>query len=167
MSAIADGKRHALYGIDILRKICNHPDLQDHKILADKPGYSYGQANKSGKMQVVKALLQLWKDTGHKTLLFAQHRIMLDILEPFVKTLPGLRYLRMDGNTTISNRQSLVDTFNNDSSVDLFLLTTKVGGLGVNLTGADRVIIYDPDWNPSTDVQARERAWRLGQKREV
>ncbi|KAI9725308.1 MAG: hypothetical protein M1828_003323 [Chrysothrix sp. TS-e1954] len=167
MSAILDGKRQSLFGIDILRKICNHPDLQDHKTLSIKPGYPYGQPNKSGKMQVVKALLQLWKETGHKTLLFAQHRIMLNIMEPFLKSLPGLRYLRMDGTTPIAMRQSFVDTFNNDLSIDLFLLTTKVGGLGVNLTGADRVIIYDPDWNPSTDVQARERAWRLGQKREV
>jgi len=73
----------------------------------------------------------------------------------------------MDGNTSIKDRQDLVDEFNRDPDLHVFLLTTKVGGLGVNLTGADRVIIYDPDWNPSTDVQARERAWRLGQKREV
>jgi DNA excision repair protein ERCC-6 len=73
----------------------------------------------------------------------------------------------MDGDTPIQHRQNLVDEFNNTPDIHLFLLTTKVGGLGVNLTGADRVIIYDPDWNPSTDMQARERAWRLGQKREV
>lgn len=167
MNSIIQGKRQALYGIDILRKICNHPDLQDHKHLSIKPGYNYGSGSKSGKMQVVKALLELWRDTGHKTLLFAQHRIMLDILEKFVKTLGGFKYRRMDGSTQIKDRQTLVDEFNNDPSLHVFLLTTKVGGLGVNLTGADRVIIYDPDWNPSTDVQARERAWRLGQKREV
>src|SRR6202021_3804564 len=67
----------------------------------------------------------------------------------------------------IGIRQTLVYEFNKDPSIHVFLLTTRVGGLGINLTGADRVIIYDPDWNPSTDVQARERAWRLGQKREV
>ena len=61
----------------------------------------------------------------------------------------------------------LVDKFNRDPNMHVFLLTTKVGGLGVNLTGADRVIIYDPDWNPSTDIQARERAWRLGQKKDI
>ena len=167
LKAIMDGKRQILYGVDILRKICNHPDLQDHKTLSIKPGYNYGSGAKSGKMQVVKALLELWKEQGNKTLLFAQHRIMLDILERFIGSLGGFNYRRMDGTTPIHTRQGLVDQFNNDSAAHVFLLTTKVGGLGINLTGANRVIIYDPDWNPSTDVQARERAWRLGQKREV
>ncbi len=167
MKAISAGKRQALYGVDLLRKICNHPDLAEHKILSKQSSYKYGSGAKSGKMQVVKALLELWKRGGHKTLLFAQHRIMLDILERFVRGMPGFRYRRMDGNTSIRDRQDMVDDFNRDPALHVFLLTTKVGGLGVNLTGADRVIIYDPDWNPSTDVQARERAWRLGQKREV
>ncbi len=167
LRSILNGKRQVLFGIDILRKICNHPDLQDHKNLAGKPGYDYGNPAKSGKMQVVGSLLELWKENGHKTLLFAQHRIMLDILEKYVRSMPGFKYRRMDGNTPIQLRQSMVDDFNNDPDIHIFLLTTKVGGLGINLTGADRVIIYDPDWNPSTDLQARERAWRLGQKREV
>lgn len=167
LKSIMNGKRQVLFGIDILRKICNHPDLQDHRHLSAKVGYNYGAGNKSGKMQVVKALLELWKDQGHKTLLFAQHRIMLDILEKFIRNLHGFNYRRMDGNTPIQARQGMVDEFNNNPDAHVFLLTTKVGGLGINLTGADRVIIYDPDWNPSTDVQARERAWRLGQKREV
>ena len=167
LSAIMNGKRQVLYGVDILRKICNHPDLQDHKTLSVKPGYSYGSGAKSGKMQVVKALLELWKEQGNKTLLFAQHRIMLDILERFIGSIGGFNYRRMDGTTPIHTRQGLVDEFNNNPTAHVFLLTTKVGGLGINLTGANRVIIYDPDWNPSTDVQARERAWRLGQKREV
>lgn len=167
LTAIMNGKRQVLFGVDILRKICNHPDLENHKVLSVKPGYNYGNAAKSGKMQVVKELLQLSKQQGHKMLLFAQHRIMLDILESFVKSLPGIRYCRMDGNTPIQHRQGLVDEFNTNPDIHVFLLTTKVGGLGINLTGANRVIIYDPDWNPSTDIQARERAWRLGQKREV
>ncbi|KAL4997495.1 SNF2 family N-terminal domain-containing protein [Aspergillus recurvatus] len=165
MQSILRGRRQVLYGVDILRKICNHPDLQNHKLLYAKP--NYGNPTKSGKMQVVKSLLELWKETGHKTLLFAQHRIMLDILEKFVKSLSDFNYRRMDGTTPIQHRQAMVDEFNKDPDLHVFLLTTKVGGLGVNLTGADRVIIYDPDWNPSTDVQARERAWRLGQKRDV
>lgn len=118
-------------------------------------------------MQVVKALLELWKSEGHRTLLFSQTRQMLDILETFLKRTGQYKYLRMDGTTIINHRQQLVDEFNNTPEIDVFLLTTKVGGLGVNLTGADRVIIFDPDWNPSTDVQARERAWRLGQKKDV
>ncbi|KAL8750094.1 MAG: hypothetical protein Q9199_007288 [Rusavskia elegans] len=167
LKSIMNGKRQVLFGIDILRKICNHPDLQDHRHLSVKPGYNYGVGTKSGKMQVVKALLELWKDQGHKTLLFAQHRIMLDILEKFIRSLGGFNFRRMDGNTPIQARQGMVDEFNSNPDAHVFLLTTKVGGLGINLTGANRVIIYDPDWNPSTDVQARERAWRLGQKREV
>lgn len=167
LTAIMSGKRQILYGVDILRKICNHPDLQEHILLSKKPGYNYGNGTKSGKMQVVKALLELWKEQGHKTLLFAQHRIMLDILEKFIRSMRGFNYRRMDGTTPIHTRQGLVDDFNNNADAHVFLLTTKVGGLGINLTGANRVIIYDPDWNPSTDVQARERAWRLGQKREV
>ena len=166
MTSIMNRTRQSLYGIDILRKICNHPDLLDPR-LRGKPGYRWGNPNKSGKMQVVKALLEMWKRFGHKTLLFSQGVQMLNIIEEFVKGLEGFNYLRMDGSTNIKDRQNLVDRFNNEPDLHVFLLTTKVGGLGVNLTGANRVIIFDPDWNPSTDVQARERAWRLGQKREV
>lgn len=166
MTSILNKKRQSLYGIDILRKICNHPDLLDPS-LKNKPGYRWGNPNKSGKMQVVKALLEMWKRFGHKTLLFSQGVQMLNIIENFIRGLEGFRYLRMDGSTNIKERQTLVDQFNNDPDLHVFLLTTKVGGLGVNLTGANRVIIFDPDWNPSTDVQARERAWRLGQKKEV
>ena len=118
-------------------------------------------------MQVVKALLEMWKKKGDKVLLFSQGVQMLNIIEEQVKSLDGCNYLRMDGTTNIKDRQSMVDRFNTDPGLDVFLLTTKVGGLGVNLTGANRVIIFDPDWNPSTDIQARERAWRLGQKKEV
>lgn len=166
MTSILNRSRQSLYGIDILRKICNHPDLLDPR-LKDKPGYKWGHPNKSGKMQVVRALLETWKRFGHKTLLFSQGVLMLNIIEEFIKGLDGFNYLRMDGGTNIKDRQTLVDRFNKDPDLHVFLLTTKVGGLGVNLTGANRVIIFDPDWNPSTDVQARERAWRLGQKREV
>ncbi|RDW70081.1 putative DNA repair and recombination protein RAD26 [Coleophoma crateriformis] len=166
MTSILNRTRQSLYGIDILRKICNHPDLLDPH-LKGKPGYKWGNPNKSGKMQVVKALLEMWKNMGHKTLLFSQGVQMLNIIEEFVKGLDGFNYLRMDGSTNIKDRQSLVDRFNKEPDLHVFLLTTKVGGLGVNLTGANRVIIFDPDWNPSTDVQARERAWRLGQKKEV
>ncbi|KAF9740006.1 hypothetical protein PMIN02_009647 [Paraphaeosphaeria minitans] len=167
MKSIANGKRQMLFGIDILRKICNHPDLVDHKNLSKKAAYDYGAGNRSGKMQVVKELLSLWVKGGHKTLLFAQHRIMLDILQKYLDRISEINYRRMDGETPIAKRQDMVDEFNNDPNLHVFLLTTKVGGLGINLTGANRVIIYDPDWNPSTDIQARERSWRLGQKREV
>ena len=164
LHAILKGKRNMLQGVDTLRKICNHPDLLTREYTRYKAGY--GDVAKSGKMQVLQSLLALWRSQGHRTLLFCQTKQMLDILEKFVSG-SEYRYLRMDGLTPIVRRQVLVDTFNGDESVDVFLLTTKVGGLGVNLTGADRVIIYDPDWNPSTDIQARERAWRLGQKKDI
>lgn len=182
LSAILKGKRNVLMGVDVLRKICNHPDLLERESLSRTSGYNYGLPARSGKMQVLKNLLQLWQKQGHRTLLFCQTRQMLDILERFVANLKpidddgneiaiddvnGFNYLRMDGSTPISRRQALVDTFNENTNYHVFLLTTKVGGLGVNLTGADRVIIYDPDWNPSTDIQARERAWRLGQKKDI
>lgn len=178
VNAILGGRRNVLMGVDMLRKICNHPDLIDREVLLRKKGYNFGNPTKSGKMQVVKNLLQLWQFQGHRTLLFCQTKQMLDILEKFLANLKRVdnngkdtgedfHYLRMDGLTPISKRQQLVDTFNNIHYYHVFLLTTKVGGLGVNLTGADRVIIYDPDWNPSTDIQARERAWRLGQKKDI
>lgn len=180
VNAILKGKRNVLMGVDMLRKICNHPDLIDRDMLLRRRGYSYGNPTKSGKMQVLKNLLQLWQKEGHRTLVFCQTKQMLDILEKFVVNLKRgddegddieeqdhFHYLRMDGSTPIGKRQQLVDTFNNNKYYDCFLLTTKVGGLGVNLTGADRVIIYDPDWNPSTDIQARERAWRLGQTKDI
>lgn len=175
LDSILRGKRNMLQGVDVLRKICNHPDLVSRDILMRKKGYHYGDPEKSGKMQVLKNLLQLWQSQKHKTLLFCQTRQMLDILQRFLDDLKVLlpedrthfTYLRMDGSTAISKRQLLVDNFNQDPELDVFLLTTRVGGLGVNLTGADRVIIYDPDWNPSTDMQARERAWRLGQKKDI
>ncbi|RCK65872.1 DNA repair and recombination protein RAD26 [Candida viswanathii] len=171
LDSILKGKRNVLMGVDILRKICNHPDLVYREAMMKKR--SYGDPARSGKMQVLKNLLQIWQSEDHKTLLFCQTRQMLDILEKFVANLLLLgdvgefNYLRMDGSTPIARRQALVDKFNGDPNMHVFLLTTKVGGLGVNLTGADRVIIYDPDWNPSTDVQARERAWRLGQKKDI
>ncbi|KAJ5175327.1 DNA repair protein rhp26 [Penicillium canariense] len=165
MMSIMRGRRNSLFGIDILRKICNHPDLVDRELRSQEP--DYGESERSGKMQVLKGLLEVWRDTGHKTLLFAQTRQMLDIIQKFIGTLGGFQFRRMDGNTPIKDRQTMVDEFNKEPDIHVFLLTTRVGGIGVNLTGADRVIIYDPDWNPSTDMQARERAWRLGQKRDV
>lgn len=91
---------------------------------------------------------------------------MLDILESFVRE-QTYTYLRLDGTTSIGSRQPMIEKYNKSPDIFVFLLTTRVGGLGVNLTGANRVIIYDPDWNPSTDTQARERAWRIGQQKDV
>uniref|UniRef100_A0A2N9H2X4 Helicase C-terminal domain-containing protein n=1 Tax=Fagus sylvatica TaxID=28930 RepID=A0A2N9H2X4_FAGSY len=161
---ILDGNRNSLSGIDVMRKICNHPDLLEREHSCHNP--DYGNPERSGKMKVVDQVLKVWKEQGHHVLLFAQTQQMLDILENYLITC-GYNYRRMDGLTPIKQRMALIDEFNNSNDVFIFILTTKVGGLGTNLTGADRVIIYDPDWNPSTDMQARERAWRIGQKRDV
>ncbi|KAJ2363961.1 DNA repair protein rhp26, partial [Coemansia sp. RSA 2610] len=197
MRRILDGRLQMLFGVDVVRKICDHPDLlllskmagaeathrtaaaaaqtrgsdSDSNSDSDAAGLctddpAYGDWRKSGKLTIVRALLQLWHPQGHKVLLFSQTRQMLDILERLVRAL-SLPYRRMDGATPVQRRAQLVDEFNADKSVFVFLLTTRVGGLGVNLTGADRVILYSPDWNPSSDAQARERAWRLGQSRNV
>ena len=165
VAAILAGDREALAGIDVLRKIVNHPDLLDRARAGDAP--DYGNPERSGKLQVVRRVLSLWAEQGHRCLLFCQTQQMLDIVEDLLMT-EQYHYRRMDGTTPVAQRMRLIDEFNDDEAhVFCFLLTTKVGGLGVNLTGADRVLLYDPDWNPATDSQARERAWRVGQKREV
>lgn len=161
---IFDGNRNSLYGIDVLRKICNHPDLLEREHAAQNP--DYGNPERSGKMKVVEQVLKVWKDQGHRVLLFSQTQQMLDIMEKFLMAC-DYEYRRMDGLTPAKQRMALIDEFNNTDEIFIFILTTKVGGLGTNLTGANRIIIYDPDWNPSTDMQARERAWRIGQTRDV
>ncbi|XP_023266383.1 DNA excision repair protein ERCC-6 isoform X2 [Seriola lalandi dorsalis] len=171
---ILNGDMQVFSGLIALRKICNHPDLLSGgpRMLRGIPEDQlteeehFGFWKRSGKLIVVDSLLRLWFKQGHRVLLFTQSRQMMDILEVFTRE-NNYTYLKMDGTTPIASRQPLIARYNEDRSIFIFLLTTKVGGLGVNLTGANRVIIYDPDWNPSTDTQARERAWRIGQKQQV
>lgn len=99
-------------------------------------------------------------------LIFSQTRQMLNIIQRFVVSC-GMIFLRLDGNTNVGSRQDIIDRFNSNPNIFGMLLTTRTGGVGINLTGADRIILFDPDWNPMTDAQARERAWRFGQKRSV
>lgn len=105
----------------------------------------------------------------HRALIFCQLKDMLDIVENELlkKYLPSVTYTRLDGSTDPRDRQSIVRKFNEDPSIDVLLLTTKVGGLGLNLTGADTVIFVEHDWNPMNDLQAMDRAHRLGQKKVV
>lgn len=172
-SRIGDPMRaRILVALTTLRKICNHPDLYIYEVNEEIPEegelkkQSFGSWRRAGKMIVINSLLKIWKKQGHRVLIFTQSRAMLCILEQFLE-LNDYKYLRMDGTTSIGSRLPLIKTFNTDDSYLVFLSTTRVGGLGVNLTGADRVIIYDPDWNPATDSQAKERAWRIGQSRNV
>lgn len=156
------GKKNLLSGVDILRKICNYCDLADGVENCIDNNF----IEKSSKLRVINHILPAWKEGGHRVLIFTQTRQMLDIMERFIKSL-GFEYRRMDGTTPVSKRVTLIDEYNTNREIFVFLLTTKVGGLGVNLTSADRVILFDPDWNPMTDVQARERAYRIGQTREI
>ena len=169
---ILSGNLKVFVGLIELRAICNHPDIHsggpktaniDPAELG--PEDEYGWYKRSGKMVVIHSLLKLWKKQGHRVLLFSQSRKMLKILETYVKE-QRYSYLKMDGTTSVGSRQGLIEKYNTGDTF-VFLLTTKVGGLGVNLTGANRVVIFDPDWNPSTDMQARERAWRIGQQNQV
>lgn len=107
--------------------------------------------------------------SDHRALVFCQLKDMLDIVENDLlkKHLPSVTYMRLDGSTDPRERQSIVRKFNEDPSIDVLLLTTKVGGLGLNLTGADTVIFVEHDWNPMNDLQAMDRAHRLGQKKVV
>ena len=104
--------------------------------------------------------------TGDAVLIFSQMTRMLDILEDYFQ-LNRFSCERIDGSTKQSERQEFIEQFNSDPSVSIFLLSTRAGGLGINLTAADTVIIYDSDWNPQGDLQAQDRAHRYGQKRAV
>jgi len=105
----------------------------------------------------------------HRALIFCQLKTMLDIVEHDLlkKHLAGVTYLRLDGSIPASSRHQIVTKFNGDPSIDVLLLTTQVGGLGLNLTGADTVIFVEHDWNPMKDLQAMDRAHRIGQKKVV
>lgn len=105
----------------------------------------------------------------HRVLIFCQLKEMLDIIEQdlFARQMPTVTYMRLDGDTPSAKRHGSVQLFNSDPSIDVLLLTTHVGGLGLTLTGADTVIFVEHDWNPMKDLQAMDRAHRLGQKRVV
>lgn len=119
-----------------------------------------------GKLQTLDRLLRQLKDNQHRVLIFTQMTRMLDVLEAFLN-YHGHIYLRLDGSTRIEQRQILMDRFNNDKRIFVFILSTRSGGVGVNLTGADTVIFYDSDWNPTMDAQAQDRCHRIGQTRDV
>ena len=161
--------------ITMLKKICNHSDLLliksgmdsvSNEIQEARKPIDYGTMARSGKLQVLNVILPKWKEQGHKALLFCQTKQFLDIVERFVKS-QGFVYDRLDGSTPVRKRGDMIQRYNEDDDRFLMLLTTRAGGLGINLTGADRVIVMDPDWNPSTDSQARERVYRIGQRRDV
>ena len=119
-----------------------------------------------GKLQKLDSLLRDLQAGGHRALIFTQMTRVLDILEQFLN-IHGHRYLRLDGSTKIEQRQILMDRFNRDDRILVFILSSRSGGLGINLTGADTVIFYDLDWNPAMDKQCQDRCHRIGQTRDV
>jgi helicase SWR1 len=119
-----------------------------------------------GKLQRLAVLLRTLQAGGHRALIFTQMTKVLDILEQFLN-IYGHRYLRLDGATKVEQRQILTDRFNNDPRILCFILSSRSGGLGINLTGADTVIFYDLDWNPAMDKQCQDRSHRIGQTRDV
>jgi helicase SWR1 len=119
-----------------------------------------------GKLQRLDSLLRELIDGGHRALIFTQMTRVLDILEIFLN-FHGYRYLRLDGATKIEQRQIMTERFNSDNKIPVFILSSRSGGLGINLTGADTVIFYDSDWNPCMDKQCQDRCHRIGQTRDV
>jgi helicase SWR1 len=119
-----------------------------------------------GKLQALDKLLRKLQAGGHRALIFTQMTKVLDILEQFLN-IHGHKYLRLDGATKVEQRQILTDRFNHDTRILCFILSTRSGGLGINLTGADTVIFYDQDWNPAMDKQCQDRCHRIGQTRDV
>jgi superfamily II DNA/RNA helicase len=111
-------------------------------------------------------MLRRLKAEGHRVLLFTQMSKVLDVVETFL-CFQGHTYMRLDGSTKIEMRQKLVERFNQDPKVFVFISSTRAGGVGINLTGADTVVFYDSDWNPAMDRQAQDRCHRIGQTREV
>ena len=171
-----------LKAIGMLKKLCNHPDLLD--LATDLPGsekywpddYVPKDARGrdrdvkpwySGKMQVLDRMLaRIRQDTNDKIVLISNYTQTLDVFEKLCRSR-AYGCLRLDGTMNVSKRQKLVDKFNNPEGEEfVFLLSSKAGGCGLNLIGANRLVLFDPDWNPAADQQALARVWRDGQKKD-
>ncbi|KAI9796332.1 MAG: TATA-binding protein-associated factor mot1 [Candelina submexicana] len=190
-----EAKQHIFQALQYMRKLCNSPALvmkQGHKQY-EQIQKQLARSNSSLRDPVhapkLTALHDLLVDCGigadtasegdlapstnyvspHRALIFCQMKEMLDMVQEDVlrKMLPSVQYLRLDGSVEANKRQNIVNKFNTDPSYDVLLLTTSVGGLGLNLTGADTVIFVEHDWNPQKDLQAMDRAHRIGQKKVV
>lgn len=149
-----------------LKKCCNHPYLFDG---AEPEPFETGEhlIYNSGKLAILDKLLQNLKQKGSRVLIFSQMSSMIDILEDYVN-FREYEYCRIDGSTSSEDRTIAIDQFNAENSTKfVFLLTTRAGGLGINLYTADSVVIFDSDWNPQADLQAQDRAHRIGQTKQV
>lgn len=167
--------------ISILKKISNHPDIAEEVNLNDDTEISHGlltalqsyrrgtaQVHQSGKLNVTaKILRQVISCTRDKIVLVSNFTKTLDVLEKLC-TRAGYAFYRLDGSTEQSKRQDMVVSFKQKSSPQrIFLLSSKAGGVGLNLIGANRLLIFDPDWNPAVDDQVMARVWRMGQRKPV
>jgi len=173
--AVSDGKggKAGVRGLSNmimqLRKLCNHPFVFDEVENQMNPSNTSNDLlwRTAGKFELLDRILPKYRATGHRVLMFFQMTAIMDIMEDFLR-FRGIQYLRLDGTTKSEDRSDLLKTFNAPNSpYFMFLLSTRAGGLGLNLQTADTVIIYDSDWNPHQDLQAQDRAHRIGQKNEV
>lgn len=152
-----------------LRKLCNHPFVFDEVETQMNPQSISNDLlwRTAGKFELLDRVLPKYHRSGHRVLMFFQMTAIMDIMEDFLR-YRGITFLRLDGTTKSDDRSELLREFNAPNSpFFIFLLSTRAGGLGLNLQTADTVIIYDSDWNPHQDLQAQDRAHRIGQKNEV
>jgi TATA-binding protein-associated factor len=154
-----------------LRDISHAPKLQALRQLLNDCGIGLSQNgnDEQRKGSPSETGLESSSFSQHRVLIFCQMKQMIDIIENdlFKPLMPSVTYMRLDGSTDTNKRHAIVQTFNADPSIDCLLLTTHVGGLGLTLTGADTVIFVEHDWNPMKDLQAMDRAHRIGQKKVV
>ncbi|KAM4635849.1 lymphoid-specific helicase [Discoglossus pictus] len=152
----------------LLRKCCNHPYLIEYPLdpVTQEFKVDHELVNSSGKFLLLDRLLPEMKTRGHKVLIFSQMTMMLDILMDYCY-YRKFSFCRLDGGMAYADREENMRKFNTDPEVFIFLVSTRAGGLGINLTAADTVIIYDSDWNPQADLQAQDRCHRIGQTKPV
>ncbi|VDO88756.1 unnamed protein product [Heligmosomoides polygyrus] len=167
------GGRALMNTVVHLRKLCNHPFLFQSVEDSCRAFWKVDEVSGTdlyrvaGKLELLDRILPKLKATGHRVLMFCQMTTMMTIIEDFFNYRKW-KYLRLDGSTKPDERGQLLELYNApDSEYFLFMLSTRAGGLGLNLQTADTVIIFDSDWNPHQDMQAQDRAHRIGQKREV
>lgn len=162
----AAGMGAAFSAIAKLRKICCYPGLLPHPTRSE-PQWENVQLSASGKLAVAMSLCSMSVATGDRVVLVSNFTSVLDVLERGLRE-KGLRFLRLDGSTPVKDRMDLVKRFNaGHTGETVFVLSAKAGGVGLNLIGANRLVLFDPDWNPATDLQTMARVWRDGQRKEV
>lgn len=152
----------------LLKRCCNHPYLVEYPLDPATQEFKIDEqlVQTSGKFLILDRLLPALKERGHKVLIFSQMTSILDILMDYCY-LRGFQYSRLDGSMSYADRDENMTKFSKDPEVFIFLLSTRAGGLGINLTAADTVIIFDSDWNPQADLQAQDRCHRIGQTKPV